>query len=209
VDPAGAAALTGAAAAWAVGTLYYRGPRKPASALWAAGAPLVLGGMMLVPASAAAGELGRVRAADVTAGAVLAMAYLIVFGSVVAFTAYSWLVEVEGPSRTLSAAYVNPLVAVLLGAVAGDGRLTARTVVAAGAIVAAVVLIITGTRERTASPENTPTTEGGDDDRTGVARGDPGGGRGGVRGVPGAHRRGRRARHARQPRRAGDAGGAR
>jgi drug/metabolite transporter (DMT)-like permease len=89
----------------------------------------------------------------VTPLALGALLYLIVFGSVVAFTAYSWLVEREGPSRALSFTYVNPLVAVLLGAAVAHEPLTPRIGAAAAAIVAAVVLIIGGTAAHPAPVE--------------------------------------------------------
>jgi drug/metabolite transporter (DMT)-like permease len=146
IDPLGAAVLVVSAAAWGLGTLYFTGPRKPKSQPFAAGIPLLGGGVLLLMASAIAGEPSRFSVAEVTPLAAGALAYLIVFGSVVAFTAYSWLVEREGPSRALSFTYVNPLVAVLLGAAFLREPLTWRIALAAGAIVAAVVLIITGTR---------------------------------------------------------------
>ncbi|HEX5724029.1 MAG TPA: EamA family transporter [Longimicrobiaceae bacterium] len=147
IDPLGAAVLVLGAGAWAGGSLYFQGPRRPESSLYAAGAPLLAGGAMLLAASAAAGEPARVQAADFTPLAVGSLLYLVVFGSVVAFTAFTWLVEKEGAGRAASYAYVNPLVAVLLGwAVAGEA-LTPRVLAAGAAIVAAVVLIATARRD--------------------------------------------------------------
>jgi drug/metabolite transporter (DMT)-like permease len=146
IDPPGAAVLVVSAAAWGLGTLYFTGPRKPKSQPFAAGIPLLGGGVLLLIASAIAREPSRFAVADVTPLAAGALLYLILFGSVVAFTAYSWLVEREGPSRALSFTYVNPLVAVLLGAAFLHEPLTARIALAAASIVVAVVLIITGTR---------------------------------------------------------------
>ncbi len=145
VDPVGAGVLLVSSAAWGLGTLYFTGERKPASQPYAAGIPLLGGGVLLLIASAIFGEPGRISVSDVTPLAAGALAYLIVFGSVVAFTAYSWLVEREGPSRALSFTYVNPLVAVLLGAAFLREPLTGRIALAAAAIVAAVVLIVGGT----------------------------------------------------------------
>ncbi|HET7461619.1 MAG TPA: EamA family transporter [Longimicrobium sp.] len=158
VDPAGAAVLLVASLAWSLGTLYFTGDRKPASQPYASGIPLLGGGVLLLIASALSGEPGRVSIADVPLKAVLALAYLIVFGSVVAFTAYSWLVEREGPARALSFTYVNPLVAVLLGSLLLHEPLTWRIGLAAAAIVAAVVLIIGGTAAP-AKPGPGPETE--------------------------------------------------
>lgn len=150
VDAVGAAVLLVAAAAWGVGTLYFTGERKPRSQPFAAGIPLLGGGALLLGLSTVSGEPARFAPGDVTPVAVGALLYLVVFGSVVAFTAYSWLVEREGPSRALSFTYVNPLVAVLLGALFAHEPLTPRIAAAAAAIVAAVVLIVGGTAPRPA-----------------------------------------------------------
>jgi drug/metabolite transporter (DMT)-like permease len=152
IAPVGAAVLLVASLAWSLGTLYFTGERKPRSQLYASGVPLLGGGVLLLIASTLLGEPGRVTLTDVPMEAVLALLYLVVFGSVVAFTAYGWLVEREGPSRALSFTYVNPLVAVLLGAAILHEPLTWRIAAAAGAIIAAVVLIISGT----AAPEERP-----------------------------------------------------
>lgn len=146
IDPLGAGVLVVSAAAWGLGTLYFTGPRKPRSQPFAAGIPLLGGGLLLLITSAIAGEPSRFAIAHVTLPAAAALLYLVLFGSVVAFTAYSWLVEREGPSRALSFTYVNPLVAVLLGAAFLREPLTARIVLAAASIVVAVVLVITSTR---------------------------------------------------------------
>jgi drug/metabolite transporter (DMT)-like permease len=153
VDAVGAAVLLVSSAAWGVGTLYFTGARKPHSQPYAAGIPLLGGGVLLLGLSAAAGEPTGFEVRSVTPLAIGALLYLVVFGSVVAFTAYSWLVEREGPSRALSFTYVNPLVAVLLGAVFAHEPLTPRIAVAAAAIVAAVVLIVGGTAARPAPAE--------------------------------------------------------
>ena len=145
LDPVGAAVLLVAAAGWAAGSIYFHGGRRPASPLYASGMPLVMGGALLLGASAAAGEPARVQAADFTPVAVASLLYLIVFGSVIAFTAFTWLVETEGPSRAGSYAYINPFVAVLLGWALADEPLTARMLAAGAAIVLAVVLIVRGT----------------------------------------------------------------
>jgi drug/metabolite transporter (DMT)-like permease len=156
VDPAGAAVLLLSAAAWGLGTLYFTGPRKPASQAYAAGVPLLGGGVLLLAASAAAGEGSGFRLSQVTPAAAGALLYLVLFGSVVAFTAYTWLVEREGPARALSFTYVNPLVAVLLGAAVLHEPLTPRIALAAGAIVVAVALVITGTRGAAAPSAEKP-----------------------------------------------------
>ncbi|HEX6041667.1 EamA family transporter [Longimicrobium sp.] len=158
IDPLGAVVLLGASAAWAGGSIYFAGERRPAPPLYASGMPLVMGGVLLLGASAAVGETARVTAADFTPVAIGSLAYLIIFGSVVAFTAFTWLVQTDGPSRAGSYAYVNPFVAVLLGWALADEALTPRMLAAGAAIVLAVVLIVRGTRVQAPSQPPAPAT---------------------------------------------------
>ena len=124
---AGAAAVLLCALTWGTGLLYFGGERRPASGLYAAGTPLLAGGAMLLVASALFGEPARVTAASFSPIALGSLAYLIVFGSVITFTALTWLTETQGADRAASYAYVNPLVAVLLGlGVRGRARRRAR-----------------------------------------------------------------------------------
>jgi len=146
LDPAGAGAVLLCALTWAAGLVYFRGGRRPQSDAFAAGAPLLAGGVQLLAASLGLGEPQTVSMADVTPQALGALAYLIVFGSVVAFTALTWLNRVEGPGRSASYAYVNPLVAVALGWAFAGEAVSARVLLAGAAIVAAVLLVVTGTR---------------------------------------------------------------
>lgn len=158
IDPVGAAVLLVASAAWAAGSVYFHGERRPSSPLYASGMPLVMGGLLLVGASTALGETARVRAADFTPIAIGSLLYLIIFGSVIAFTAFTWLVETDGPSRAGSYAYVNPFVAVLLGWALADEALTPRMLAAGAAIVLAVVLIVRGTHVQAPSQPPAPAT---------------------------------------------------
>lgn len=140
VDSLGALALLGSAISWAAGSVYARGAALPASPLLATGMQMLAGGVLLVAAAVATGH-ATVDPGAVTLRSMLALLYLIVFGSFVGFTAYVWLLKVAPPARVSTYAYVNPIVAVLLGwAVLGE-PLTARTGMAAGVIVAAVALI--------------------------------------------------------------------
>ena len=92
----------------------------------------------------AAGEPHRLDFALVSERSIVALAYLTVFGSIAAFTAYNWLVTVEAPARVATYAYVNPVIAVLLGAIVAGEPLTPRIGLAAVVIVTAVVLVIAG-----------------------------------------------------------------
>jgi drug/metabolite transporter (DMT)-like permease len=127
---------------WAGGSLFSRGSRLPASPVMATAMTLVCGGAGMAILGAATGELTRFDPAAVSAKSVLATVYLLVFGSIVGFTAYLWLLRVTTVARVSTYAYVNPIVAVVLGwALAGE-PLSARVALAAVVIVGAVAIII-------------------------------------------------------------------
>jgi drug/metabolite transporter (DMT)-like permease len=128
---------------WAVGSIYARHAEiPPRPRLWI-GMQMLAGGVLLLPVAVAAGELRRFDPAAVSLHSVLALAYLIVFGSLIAFSAYIWLLGVSTPARVGTYAYVNPVVALLLGwALAGE-PLSFRSLVAAAIIVGSVVVITT------------------------------------------------------------------
>jgi drug/metabolite transporter (DMT)-like permease len=127
---------------WASGSLFSRGSRMPSSPVMATTITLLCGGALLALLGLSAGELSRFDPAAVSTKSLLAVAYLFVFGSIVGFSAYLWLLRVTTVSRVSTYAYVNPIVAVLLGwALAGES-LTPRVFLAAAVIVGAVALII-------------------------------------------------------------------
>lgn len=141
VDLAAAAALVVASCSWAIGSVYAMRAALPRAPLLAAGIEMVAGGLALLLIAVATGEVRHFDSAAVSARSALALLYLIVFGSLIAFTAYSWLVATVSPARLSTYAYVNPVIAVFLGwAVAGE-PITWRTAIAAAIIVGAVVLI--------------------------------------------------------------------
>jgi drug/metabolite transporter (DMT)-like permease len=142
VNPAAAVVLIGGTLAWAAGSLYSRPPRLPASVSLGAGMPLVAGGLMLFAASAATRETAHYDPRAISNAALWALAYLIVFGSLIGFSAYSWLLRVAPASRVGTHAYVNPLIAVALGWTVAGEPLTATAGVAATAIVASVAMVI-------------------------------------------------------------------
>lgn len=141
VDLLGAAAVIGAALAWAAGSLYSVRAPAPRSPLLASGMQMLAGGALVLTASVLAGEWQRFDVRDVSLRSFGALVYLLVFGSLVGFTAYSWLLRVASPARVATYAYVNPVVAVVLGWWLADEPLGARTLLAAAVIVASVVLI--------------------------------------------------------------------
>lgn len=139
VDRTGALVVIFGAFCWAAGSLYSRGAKLPSRPLVAAGLGSLCGGVLLLVVAVASGELGR---AAFTVEALLALGYLVVFGSFVGFTAYVWLLRVAPISLVATYAYVNPIVAVLLGWVLLDEEITLRVAAAGAAVVVAVALIV-------------------------------------------------------------------
>jgi len=151
VDPFGAALLVGATISWAIGSIYARGARLPKSAFVATAVEMMAGGLGLVLLAGVTGQWGQLDLKSVTTASALAMVYLAVFGSIVAFTAYVWLLSVRPPSLVATYAYVNPVVAVVLGALFAHETLAPRTLIAAGAIVASVAVITTFSKPKNAA----------------------------------------------------------
>lgn len=150
IDPVGGLLLVLAAAGWSVGTLLSRGTRLTVSPLVGAGMQMLCGGALLAVAGVAAGELGEIRPAEVSSRSVVGLLYLIVFGSIVAFSAYVWLLRNAATSLVATYAYVNPVVAVFLGWLVLDEAISARTLVAGGIVLAAVALIVSARPARRA-----------------------------------------------------------
>jgi drug/metabolite transporter (DMT)-like permease len=144
VDLTAALALMGASCSWAAGSVYGRTAPLPRAPLLASGLEMLVGGVAAFVVGTVAGEPRHLVLAAVSERSIIALAYLTVLGSLVAFTAYNWLVTVEAPARVATYAYVNPVIAVLLGAIVAGEPLTPRIGVAAVVIVTAVVLVIVG-----------------------------------------------------------------
>jgi len=130
------------ALSWGWGSLWSRRARQPRSPLISTGVGLTAAGAGLLVVSAAAGDLAGWKAADVPMSAWVATAYLSVFGSVLAFTGYLYLLGRVAPAKVATYAFVNPIVAMVLGLVFAGETFTGRTL-AAGAIVLAAVWLIT------------------------------------------------------------------
>jgi drug/metabolite transporter (DMT)-like permease len=143
VDVAGAAIVVFGAFLWANGSLYSRSAKFPSSSLLGTALEMVAGGVLLLVASLVAGEWGRVRLDLVSARSLVAWVYLVVFGALVAFTCYIWLLRVSSPSRVSTYAYVNPIVAMLLGWAMANEPITTRNTLAAAIILVSVVIITT------------------------------------------------------------------
>ncbi len=148
IDPWGAGVLILASLSWAYGSLVSRRMALPSSPLLATAMEMLGGGVLLAAAGTAAGEWGQLDPGAVTLRSATSLAYLSLFGSIVAFSAYIWLLRVASPALVSTYAFVNPVVAVLLGWAFAGEPLNARTLAAAGIIVAGVVVITTSGRRR-------------------------------------------------------------
>jgi drug/metabolite transporter (DMT)-like permease len=156
IDPAGASALIVAAVSWSVASALTRKVPLPAAKTMSSAAQMLAGGIFLTIAAAALGEFHDFHFQAVSERAWLALAYLIVAGSIVGFTAYVWLIHHESPTRVGTYAYVNPVVAVLLGYFVGGEAVGPRTIVGTLLVLVSVVVITMEKRSklrRSASPE--------------------------------------------------------
>ena len=132
---------------WAAGTIYMRNVKMPASPLLSSAMQMLAGGVSLLITAALTGEAGRFHLAAVTTRSWLAVIYLVAFGSITAFTAYTWLHTVAPPSRVSTYAYVNPVVAVLVGWALAAEPIGLFTLVAMVIILLGVALVNAERRE--------------------------------------------------------------
>jgi drug/metabolite transporter (DMT)-like permease len=147
IDPVGAAALLVAAISWALGSALTRKLPLPSEKAMSSGAQMLAGGVLLTLTAAILGEFKGFHPQAVSLKAWLALAYLIVAGSIVAFTAYVWLIHHESPTRVGTYAYVNPLVAVVLGYLFAGEPIGGRTIVGTALILVSVVVITTSPKK--------------------------------------------------------------
>lgn len=152
VDPLGAAVLVGASLAWSLGSIYSRGTKLPASTPLVTGMQMLAGGFFLLIAAASDGEFARFEPSGVSGRSLLALAYLVVFGSIVGFSAYLWLLRVTTTARASTYAYVNPIVAVVLGWSLAGEPLTSEGLAAMAIIVASVAIILSRGRSAAVRP---------------------------------------------------------
>ena len=144
---------------WAIGSLYATRGALPRRPLVATGMEMLCGGILLVLAGLAIGEAGAVHLERISVTSWLALLYLIVFGSLLAFTCYIWLLTQVPTTAVATYAYVNPLVAVLLGWAFLGERVTGQTLVAAALIIAAVALILSRSSSTAPRPPEVPMAE--------------------------------------------------
>lgn len=143
IHPLGGLVLLGATLSWAAGTIYAKHLPRPASILQTGAMQMLAGGVLLCVAGALAGEIPRIRFAEISARSFASLLYLTVAGSAIAFSAYAWLLQTSTPARVGTYAYVNPIVAVALGWGLGGEVVGPRTLLAGATVVAGVALIIT------------------------------------------------------------------
>jgi drug/metabolite transporter (DMT)-like permease len=148
IDTAGAVGLIIGAIAWSIASALARKLPLPPSKVMSSGAQMLAGGVMLIAISAARGEWRGFDLLAVSNAAWIALAYLIFAGSIAGFTAYVWLLHRESPTKVGTYAYVNPVVAVIIGYFLGGEPLGARTVLG-GIFVIASVVTITSMRTKT------------------------------------------------------------
>ena len=143
IETTGAIALIVASLSWAVASVLTRVLPLPESKVMSSGAQMLTGGLLLVVAALAFGEFRGFHPGSVSRGTWLALLYLIVAGSIVGYTAYVWLIHHESPTKVGTYAYVNPVVAVVLGYFLGGEALGLRTILGTVFILISVVVITT------------------------------------------------------------------
>jgi drug/metabolite transporter (DMT)-like permease len=148
VDRAGAIALIISSVSWSIASVLTRKLPLPDSKVMSSGSQMLAGGILLTLTAAALGEFRGFHPSAVSRGAWFALLYLIVAGSIVAFTAYVWLIHHESPTKVGTYAYVNPVVAVLIGYFFGGEALGARTVLGTACVLVSVLVITTARRPK-------------------------------------------------------------
>jgi drug/metabolite transporter (DMT)-like permease len=142
IDPLAAVVMVLCPVGWAYGSVHARHAPHPPSIVQTSAMQMLAGGAAALVLATVLGEWGRARLDLVSAKSALSFVYLVVLGSVVAFSAYAWLLRTSGPSRAGTYAYVNPVVAVFLGWTLGSEPVTPRVILAGGVVVIGVVLIL-------------------------------------------------------------------
>jgi drug/metabolite transporter (DMT)-like permease len=126
---------------WAIGAIFSRGVKGSVPPATFAGMQMLSGGVMLWAVGLALGEGAQLHAASFTMRSVLSLGYLIVFGSLLTFTAYVWLLQVCSPALVSTHSYINPVVAIFCGWALGGEALTGRTLLGTGVVLASVALV--------------------------------------------------------------------
>jgi drug/metabolite transporter (DMT)-like permease len=143
IDKWGAGALIFASISWSLASVMTRKLTLPSSKVMSAGSQMLAGGALLTLAAATLGEFHNFHPSAVSRNVWLSLLYLIVAGSIIGYTAYVWLIHHESPTKVGTYAYVNPIVAVLVGYFLGGEGLSMRTIVGTLFILVSVVVITT------------------------------------------------------------------
>jgi drug/metabolite transporter (DMT)-like permease len=136
-------ALIVASISWSIASVLTRKLPLPSSKVMSSGAQMLVGGVLLAPTAAALGEFRDFHPWAISRGAWLSLLYLIVAGSIIGFTAYVWLIHHESPTKVGTYAYVNPVVAVVLGYFLAGERLGMRTILGTLSVLISVIVITT------------------------------------------------------------------
>src|SRR5271163_4384930 len=150
MDKLGATALIFASISWSIASVLARKLPLPESKVMSSGAQMLSGGILLAIAAGAFGEFRNFHPSAVSGGAWLALLYLIVAGSIIGFTAYVWLLHHESPTKVGTYAYVNPVVAVVVGYFFGGEALGLRTILGTAFVLISVVMITTAKKPEAA-----------------------------------------------------------
>jgi drug/metabolite transporter (DMT)-like permease len=133
---------------WSAGSLYSRAAKHAASPFLTAAQQMICGGMLLFLAGIITGEVPRLHPTSISISSWVAFIYLVLIGAVVGYTAYIWLLRHCEPAKVATYAYVNPIVAVVLGALFAGEKVTMRTLIAGCLIIGSVALVITAQQLR-------------------------------------------------------------
>lgn len=161
ISPIGALALIAGSLSWSFASILTRKLPLPESKIMSSGSQMLAGGILLTVAAAAFGEFRGFDPLMVSAGAWFSLLYLIVAGSIIGFTAYLWLLHHESPTKVGTYAYVNPVVAVIIGYLIGGEALGLRTILGTLFVLISVV-VITTTRSKKPFPATEAKVQGED-----------------------------------------------
>lgn len=142
LNPWGVLALLISSISWAVGSIYALSTKLPSSSSMSTGFQMLAAGICMLIIGSSSGEWINLELSEISTNSILGFLYLIIFGSLLGFTSYSYIVKKANPTNVSTYAYVNPIIAVFLGWYFGNERVESHTLVAAAFLISAVVLII-------------------------------------------------------------------
>ena len=143
---------------WSLGSLYSRQAHLPENVFMSTAMEMLAGGMLLMVAGLITGEVTELNVAEISTRSLLLVLYLTIFGSIVALTAYVWLLKTVHPARVATYTYVNPVIAIFLGWLVLSEPITSQTLIAVVVIIFAVVLITTQKQKQMISQPELPSS---------------------------------------------------